>query len=309
MHKIKYYEYKFSKTNDKQGSQAWLNSRQYSFGGSEMATVLDQNKKYETFEALIENKKSKSYKENDCTLWGQLFEPVAKIYIEKEYGTIYELGAIPHPLYPICYSPDGLLIDKENKDDLILLEIKNPIFRGIKNIPPHYLCQVHTGLNIFHTKYCLFAQFRFRRCKIKEIPWSCVYDRKYHKEYRNRCKDSHPIAFGYIYWPADNKLIDLANFDDMTSEINKIPSHIKHEILIDKQPTFEKGYVLMWKLFEHNYQQIKPDYDYFKGYEDLLWQKYKILLTEIQNHNKIKSDYIDINDIEDFDIIDKNIII
>lgn len=272
MHKINYYNKKFQDLKE-QGSNEWLEGRKYSFGGSEIGVVLGLNKKYETFEELINNKINKLNKVEDATIWGSLFELVSKKFICKKYGYIFNYGSVPHPYYPVAYSPDGIILTEDEKD-IVLLEIKNPFMRSVDKIPEHYKYQVQTGMNIFNVRHCLFAQFRFRRCPLKTFPDSDIYDRKYHKEYRKRCPDKLPIAFGYLYWNIDCELLDLSQFDVMSDHINK---NDKHEIIINIKRKFKKGKVLMWKLFEIKYDIIEKDKDFLKNYEEELWDKYKIL--------------------------------
>lgn len=268
MHKIEYYQNKFN--NIPQLSDDWLEGRKYAFGGSEMAAILNEDP-YHTCSEVLSKKVTKDNIQNDCTEWGKLFEPIAKIFIEKDKSTkIYDFGSIAHSYYPVCYSPDGLIIDG---DDLILLEIKSPIYRGVANIPDQYIHQVQTGMNVIHVKSCLFAQFRFRRCPIYTDPLSPCYDRAYHKEFRKRCKDKKPIQFGYIYWPASNELVDLGNVDS----IIKFKPKSKPDVIIGQRFNPSTGYVLMWKLFDINYEMIQPDLNYLKDKEQKLWNLYKNL--------------------------------
>lgn len=272
MFKLEYYQKKFNLFKISQGSDDWLDGRQYCIGGSEMSTVLGKNK-YDTWEKLMQTKAGKHFDATDATEWGHLFEQVAKHYIRKEYGTIYEFGSIPHCLYPVCYSPDGIIVEN---DHLVLLEIKSPIYRGVHKIPEPYLYQVYTGMNIIHVKYTLFVQCRFRRCKYGTNPHSTIYDRKYHIEYRKRCKDAFPLSWGYLYWDCPGPLQDLAELKDMCPAI--LQSKVNPSIHIeDKTFNPTHGKVLMWKLFEINYSTIKPKKFFLDHMSDFLWTKYKQL--------------------------------
>lgn len=274
MHKLDYYQNKFYKSV-LQGTEEWLKGRSFAFGGSEMGSIVGNNK-HETWQDLLLRKANQTFTKCDATEWGHLFEPVAKILLEMQYGKIHEFGSIPHSYLPVCYSPDGLLVID---DDLVLLEIKNPIYRGVDKIPEVYLHQVQTGMNIINVKYCLFAQFRFRRCKLNTAPWSVVYDRPYHKEYRRRCKDQGNINFGYLYWPTDEPLVDLGVVKNIYDELKKIPLEIQPQIIIRPNEPFDKtkGKVLMWKLFEKKIEKIEPQRNYLQDKEEMLWSKYKEL--------------------------------
>lgn len=281
MFMLEYYQRKFSYLH-LQGSDDWLDGRQYCFGGSEMSTLLGKNK-YDTWDKLLETKSNKSFHNTDATDWGHLFEHVAKIFISQQYGKIYEFGSIPHCQYPVCYSPDGILVEE---DHLVLLEIKSPIFRGIHKIPESYLYQVYTGMCILAVKYTLFVQCRFRRCKYGTDPTNCKYDREYHIEYRKRCKDAKPISWGYLWWDTEGPLKDLAHYKNMSDEIQKIKNispNVKPQVIIqDKDFKPDHGTILMWKLFEINYASIKPKKLFLEDKSAFLWSKYK----ELRNYKK-----------------------
>lgn len=273
MHKLFYYQNKF-KNLAIQGSEEWIEARSYSFGGSEMSTLVGKNK-YENWDSLLVRKSNSNNFRSDATEWGHLFEPISKLFIEKQFGScIYEFGSIPHSYYPVCYSPDGLMVLDDN---LVMIEIKNPIYRGIHSIPEGYLEQVKTGMDIINVKYCDFWQFRFRRCKLDTGPWNFQYDRVYHKEYRKRCKDMGPVSFGYIYWETDCDLVDLGKVESILDELNTVPVTVKPKIIIEEAFTATKGKVLMWKLFEKSKETIHPQKNYLHDKEDLLWSKYKEL--------------------------------
>lgn len=274
MHKLFYYINKFGDLHT-QGSTEWLKGRTSSFGGSEMSTLLGENK-HDNWSNLKKKKLTMEVDNCDITEWGHWFEPVSKFYIEKDFGPIYEFGSIPHPYYPICYSPDGLIVEN---DDLTLLEIKNPIMRNIHKIPEHYLPQVKTGMCVLNVKYCLFAQFRFRRCSLETPPTNYIYDRTYHKEYRKRCKDKKPISWGYLYWEGEEELVDLSKHKNMCDILGK-KSTQQPKIYIESELKQEKGFAVMWKLFEYNYAGIKPDFFYLSDREEELWEKYNELYVD-----------------------------
>jgi putative phage-type endonuclease len=296
MHKIKYYQHKFSVYNQNtQGSHEWYQSRKFSFGGSELSSVLGKNKN-KSFEEVMNEKHEISESKmadlgTDATCWGKLFEPVSKHFIRLKYGSIFEFGSIPHPFYPVSFSPDGLLLNP-SKTDILLLEIKNPICRGIllqngkTNIPEYYIPQIQSGLNIFNCEYCVFAQFRFRRCKLTENSQNMQFDRVYHKEYVKRCGFKYPMAFGYLYWKADTKsLIDLAQFENMLLELTKWISNPQElfnpAFIINEEPnlsTYSNGFILKWKLFETQYERIDPDRNFLVKHEGILWNKFKEMM-------------------------------
>lgn len=276
MYKLLYYQSKYNNCAP-QGSTEWLEGRSFSFGGSEMATLLGKNK-YQKKDALFKQKQERTNIKSEVMTWGVLFEPVAKLYIQREHGTVYEFGSIPHSYYPICYSPDGLLV---KNNDLLLLEIKCPMMRGISKIPEAYILQVQTGMNVINVNYCLFSQFRFRRCKYGTSTLNCTYDRDYHKEYRKRCADQFPVSYGFLWWDtADEPMVDLALDKTMMDKVIHLP---KPKIILEESFSETHGLVLQWKLFEIVYASIKPDKTFLNTKEEMLWTAYKQLTENSQS--------------------------
>lgn len=290
MWKIKYYQTKFNNPILEPDTDEFLEARKAAFGGSEIATVLGLNTKYEDLVQLIHRKQNKINQQNESTLWGKLFEPIAKIFIEKKYGKIYKFGSIPHPMYPVSYSPDGILLNEE-KDDIYLLEIKCPSKRNIYSIPIQYKQQVLTGLNIISASKCLFAQFKFRRCKVDTAPWSCRYDNGFHFDFRNKRSITTPKSYGYLYWklPEDiyKGILDLSCTPDMNLTLleyrkkldEKNPgSKWEYELLLERPLTNEQnGICLMWKLFEWEAQFVEKDEKYLQSIGNELWRAYQKL--------------------------------
>lgn len=107
---IRYYEYL-----PKQGTEQWLKLRIHTIGGSEMATVLGENK-YQKLKDFVGGKLGiDEYKFNGnlATRWGKMFEPAFRQYVEFLFNnTIHESGSIPgyqeNGIVLQSYSPDGI---------------------------------------------------------------------------------------------------------------------------------------------------------------------------------------------------------
>lgn len=295
MWKIRYYQTKFNIPILEPDTDEFLESRKFAFGGSEIAIVLGLSK-YENLESLLIRKQQKINSQSENTLWGKLFEPVAKIFVTQKYGAIYNFGSIPHPMYPVSYSPDGLLLNSE-KTDIQLLEIKCPAKRDIFSVPFHYKQQVYTGLNIFNAPECLFIQFKFRRCKIDTAPWSSKYDNVFHFDYRNKRSINTPISYGYLYWklPKDiyEGVLDLSTVEDMhvclqeykkKGEEHIISFKLSYEIIKDQPVQNINGILLMWKLFGYDVTIIEADKHYLEKHEEILWHAFKKLNQNNQNN-------------------------
>jgi hypothetical protein len=283
MHKLYYLQKKFSQL-PLQGSTNWLEGRKYAFGGSEMDAVLHDEKQKKlkkdkpktTLKDILQNKISQDFIVCDATEWGHMFEPVAKILVEKDLQTtIYEFGSVPHCFYPICYSPDGLIV-KDN--DLHLLEIKCPIWRGVNSIPTGYVTQVQTGMNVFPVNGCYFYQFRFRRCALWTKNITEDYDRMWHKESYKRAPKQTPSICGYLIWEKDCDLIDLGMVECIHETLKKYGCDSKYtKLQIGGFFNHKKGLVLKWKLFNHSLEYIKPIDNFLKNQEKDIWEKYKLI--------------------------------
>jgi putative phage-type endonuclease len=292
MWKIQYYQTKFNIPILEPDTDEFLESRKFAFGGSEVATVLGINE-YEDLNSLVNKKQNKINTHNEATLWGKIFEPIAKIFISKKYGKVYNFGSIPHPMFPISYSPDGLIMN-ETKDDIILIEIKCPCKRDIYSIPHHYKAQVYTGLNIFNASQCLFIQFKFRRCKIDTAPWSSKYDNAFHFDYRSKRCINTPKSYGYLYWALPKEIyegiIDLSTMEDMNDTIQEYKQKYeegKENVKLTYESILERPYnedcnglMLMWKLFDINEDFIDRDLNYLIQHEKELWEAYQKLIKK-----------------------------
>jgi len=179
-----------------QQTQEWRDERVHIIGGSEIATVLGNNK-YSTMENLINIKLGlKIFGGNICTRWGTSFESVVVAILEREYNTkVMNTGSIgglnENGVYIQTYSPDGLAIIN---GDIVLLEIKSPYSRipsGI--VPKEYMDQVLLGLGTIPVaKSALFVDACFRTCTYSEWDYNGVCN--------TRVKDivfSEPIYLGF----------------------------------------------------------------------------------------------------------------
>ena len=92
---------------------------------------------------------------NSATRWGQKYEEVAcQVYEKRMNYHVDEYGLIPHGVIPfIGASPDGITPEG------IMLEIKCPPKREIKEEPPHYYwIQMQLQLEVCDLEICDFEQ-------------------------------------------------------------------------------------------------------------------------------------------------------
>jgi hypothetical protein len=177
----------------KQGTKKWKEERnninkEVTVGGSEMSTVLGENK-YNTIDKLIQTKLGLlTFSGNDATRWGNFFEPAGQLLLEKLFECVlYETGSLPGSIANTSYSPDGFavvyndqikkLISKKyiadhaipfDKAGIILFEIKSPYSRIPMNVvPDEYKAQPQCGLAYFKfIDIAYFVNIVFRVCTI-----------------------------------------------------------------------------------------------------------------------------------------------
>jgi hypothetical protein len=180
----------------KQGTKKWKEERnntnkEVTVGGSEMSTILGENK-YNNIDKLIQTKLGLlTFSGNDATRWGNFFEPAGQLLIEKLFDCVlYETGSLPGSISNTSYSPDGFsviyakniqkLITKKNieqhtlpfdKAGIILFEIKSPYSRIPTNyIPEEYKAQPQCGLAYFKfIDISYFINIVFRACTLTQF--------------------------------------------------------------------------------------------------------------------------------------------
>ncbi len=184
----------------KQGSPEWLENRQYTIGGSEIATIEGLNP-YQSIKDLVKTKLNISpFKGNVATQWGKLFEEVVRLFLEMLFEcTIYETGSIDGCIPHTSFSPDGLAVTLSNiiydlielgwiKDHVIpddattiLFEIKSPYSRKPDGtIPKHYSSQPKAGLcHLPFVDIAYFVDAMMRKCSYEQL-YNNEHDYAYH---------------------------------------------------------------------------------------------------------------------------------
>ena len=278
-----------------QGSEAWLQSRRTKIGGSEVAAAIGKSP-YQKPKQLTDNKKSMArIRAAPCT-FGHMFEPLAKTIIEQELRTeIHELGAVPSSRYPICYSPDGLVVQKvkssktakskhQESEELNLIEIKCPFRRSrLDTVPDHYLCQVLTGMCVLPCEKTLFYQFRFRICRQKDIGPSEKYNRWLHVEAYKRCPDVKPLRWGFMHFPGPLRLQDLGalrkeNADDLCDFQRR-----EREVFWESKDYPKTGYVMGFKLFDMSCVEVPRQPAFLDEHADTLWKIHSTLTEQTED--------------------------
>ena len=143
--------------NIEQKSPEWLKLRNNYITASNVYKLFEKNEEYLQY---IKEKASgiSSFKGNDATYFGEVFEPVAReIYMYLTGEHVEEFGLITNPDLPYCaVSPDG--VTESNR----LLEIKCPFSRVITGVVPyHYFHQIQLQLAVCDCSECDFLECKF----------------------------------------------------------------------------------------------------------------------------------------------------
>lgn len=162
-----------------QRSEGWYTHRNKFLTSSDLSTVLNLNPYEKPIELLFKKcGTGKPFTGNVATLHGQKHEdPAIDIYCKLMGKTNYNFGLVSfdsmnsirvkHPndikfnTDWIAGSPDGIAIDNNNKEDLVLLEVKCPYRRKIVHgyVPIYYMSQCQMNMAIFDIDKCDFIEY------------------------------------------------------------------------------------------------------------------------------------------------------
>lgn len=205
--------------NIEQKSKEWLNLRKNFITASNVYKIFDKNAEYIEY---IKEKASgiSSFKGNDATCFGEIFEPVARevyMYITNEY--VEEFGLIVNDNLPYCaVSPDGVTESDR------LLEIKCPYTRIITgDIPNHYYHQIQLQLHVCDCSECDFLECKFEEINADEFN-KTIYSINNEENFTCVCKTNNYIVECFINGPA-NKVNNISNFTRYSS--NNSLKHLK----------------------------------------------------------------------------------
>lgn len=187
-----------------QHSAGWLIAKQYTIGGSSIATVMGINA-FQTLRSMLLRRLGVEAFDSDIKpQWGNMLEDVIKREIEHMYKCtvygedLYITGHIPGT----SYSPDGLMVVD---DKIVLCEFKCPYSRIPSREPPkYYVPQVKMGLEIIpQASYGVYAEGVYRRCTWDQLGPSTAFDTTLVEK---PSKSSTPVSYGFVgFWvaPAD----------------------------------------------------------------------------------------------------------
>ncbi len=199
-----------------QGSAEWKSIRENFIGGSEVATILKQNKNKSINKLILEKLGFDKFHGNLITHWGNVFEEMIRLHCEEVFScTIKETGSIPYEHGSLSYSPDGLAVvpttkliqnfgslapglDPNSPAQLVLFEFKCPHSRIPTNeIPEHYQPQVNIGMNIIDImETAIFVQATYRRCSFDVLRYNTHHNGYGH--FKKADITNPPIEYGFM---------------------------------------------------------------------------------------------------------------
>ncbi len=225
-----------------QGSDAWKLQRLDRIGGSELSTILKQNKNKSVNKLIMEKLNFDKFTGNVITAWGNVFEELIRLYTQEIFScNIQETGSIPYHGGYLSYSPDGISIvsnanllkhidlkkfnlDASDREFLTLFEFKCPHSRiPSTEIPTHYLPQITVGMNIIDImELGMFIQAVYRRCSYVNIQYNSTHNGFGH--FKRAEVNDYPIEVGFMVMYCDdesyvNDLIEYLQTDPQTQLI------------------------------------------------------------------------------------------
>lgn len=219
-----------------QGTDEWKKLREDFIGGSEVSTILKQNK-HKTVSKLIMGKLGfDPFKGNVITHWGNVFEELIRLYCEQQFScSIRETGSIPYKEGKLSYSPDGLAVvpthkllnefgalttglDERTPTQLVLFEFKCPHSRNpTEEIPEHYWPQINIGMNIIDIMETgIFVQAVYRRCGFDDLKYNTQHNSFGH--YKRADTSNHPVECGFMVIYAEEDSYYLNDLRDTFEE-------------------------------------------------------------------------------------------
>ncbi len=213
-----------------QGSDEWKELRKNFIGGSELSSILKQNKNKSVNKLVLEKLGFDRFTGNVITHWGNVFEELIRLHCEDTFAcSILETGSIPYEEGYLSYSPDGLSnvptnkliqqfgslpdgLDKTASTQLVLFEFKCPHSRvPTHTIPDHYWPQVNVGMNIIDImETAIFVQAVYRRCAFTELKYNNAHNPYGH--FKRADTSGNPVECGFMTIYAESPDDDQMNY-------------------------------------------------------------------------------------------------
>lgn len=262
-----------------QGSDLWKVNRLKCIGGSEVSTIIKQNKNKSVNKLILEKLGFDKFTGNVFTYWGNVFEELIRKSCNKRFKcNILETGSIKYDKGFLSFSPDGLAtisksnlekyinfdeynLDTQHDNYLTLFEFKCPFSRIPSNeVPVYYLPQVKIGMNIIDfLEVGLFVQAVYRRCTIPDIKYNTMHTSYGH--FSRTPIQGNPLEYGYMALYTDD--------ENVHEYVDVVLQNGQTKIV---QGVYDIGSLYDSKLFENVLElcltnDVNIDYYYNKEYD------------------------------------------
>lgn len=161
----------------RQRTEEWYATRRQLFSASNMWKLFGTPSQYNSLiyekckEVKIMDFEGGDILSPNARNWGVKYEPVSVLVYEHKYDTCInnKYGCIPHEVYPIGASPDGINVKENHPKYGHLLEIKNIYNREMNGIPSkEYWIQMQIQMETCRLEYCDFLETRFKEYSQEE---------------------------------------------------------------------------------------------------------------------------------------------
>jgi hypothetical protein len=273
-----------------QGSDEWKRLRKGFIGGSELSTVLKQNKNKTVNKLVLEKLGFDKFSGNLITHWGNVFEEMIRKHCEDVFAcSIQETGSIPYDKGCLSYSPDGIAVvpthklqerfgesfpaglDPTSAAQLVLFEFKCPHSRiPTLEVPEHYWPQVSVGMNIIDImETAVFVQGVYRRCAFTSLKHNRSHSPFGH--FKKADTTDPPVECGFMVIYADEPSEYIDGLHEVFAEDSSV-----HEVYVGNATVFDIGELKDQDLLEEVFggcvnKRFKIDYSFRHMYDKRLF--------------------------------------
>lgn len=275
-----------------QGTDQWKALRKGFIGGSEVSSILKQNKNKSVNKLVLEKLGFDRFQGNVITHWGNVFEEIIRLHCEEEFNCeIKETGSIPYKHGSLSYSPDGLsvmptkrllkkfpnaneYVDVKSPTQLVLFEFKCPHSRLPSfDIPEHYFPQVSIGMNIIDImETAIFVQGTYRRCSFDQLRYDDTHNPYGH--FKRADTSSSPVECGFMVIYSEAEPDDYTeNLKEALVEVGEANElYINQTSVVDIGSTFDQS-LLEEVLGNCVSKKFKIDYCFRHRYEQTIFTR------------------------------------
>jgi hypothetical protein len=191
------------KSAAKQGTEAWLQSRQSIIGGSEMSVITGDSPFSSVRDLVMQKTGLAQFHGNTATRWGNVLEHLHVSILQELFDglLVFSTGSIDGAIKGHRYSPDGIAVLNAPTPTIVLLEFKSPLRSiPIGRVPNHYLPQVLAGLqDIGICELGVFINNCYRICRMNQFMDDSRYLYDFHSsDGKKKFISGPPLALGIM---------------------------------------------------------------------------------------------------------------